>query len=66
MLASGLRDDYRQTAPLEWLTLNSNIQGPKPMSSTLAQGNNRVHPGRTACRYIARQKYNRHEDQWHG
>ena len=53
-------------APLEWLTLNSNIQTPKPMSSTLAQGDDRVYPGRAPRRYVARQKYNHHEDQWHG
>jgi hypothetical protein len=40
-------------APLEWLTLNSNIQCPKPMSSTLAQGDDRVHPGRAPRRDVA-------------
>src|SRR5258707_5974645 len=33
--------------------------------STLAQGDDRAHPGRAPRRYVACQKYNHHEDQWH-
>jgi len=38
--------------------LNRNIQSPKPMSSTLAQVDDRAHPGPAPRRYVARQKYN--------
>ena len=36
-----------------------------PDVSTLAQGDDRVHPGRAPRRDVARQKYNYHEDQRH-